>query len=275
MADAQYIPKLVSSFLLAVDNKLLSNNLYTNHSGLFYRASGSLYNMNVYSSPYRQFVNDASITGAIIPSGLWVNGQFITPNLSGLISYNISEGQAYFSNAPASVSGTYSVKDVNVYLTTEPEEKILFESKFYLKPKFTETLAGLPQELQTCPAVFIKVANSVNIPFCLGGAINKDVRIRATVMAESEYQMYSICNILEDMASKHFSIIEPTSLPFDALGGYTGVAYNYTGLCVGATLNGYIQEAKSSFLLNTIEFNHLNPKIYPAFVDFTVWNFLA
>lgn len=270
----QFINKLLTSLLLAVDHTVLSQGeAYTNTTGRFYPTTGSLFGLNLYTSPYRQLVNDASITGASQVSGVWANGVFTQPGQNGLVSLNIAEGTACFTGRPNSVTGSFAVKDFSVYLTTAPEEKLLFETKFYLRGDVAQTLSGLPQGAQTYPAIFLKLTDSQNTPACLGGMDRKTTRVRAIVCADSEFKATAVCDILQDMAHHSISLIEPTGLPFDALGGYTGVAYNYTGtLSIG---NTYLNSVKVSMLFSVKELNDLNPAVFPAFVDFELWTFLA
>jgi len=273
--NLQFDNKILSSFLLHLDYTLLNNGgAYTNYSGLLYPSTGRLYGLNIYSTPYRQLVNDVSITGASIMSGIYVSGSFLQPGTSGLNSINITEGQAYFTNSPSSVSGVFAVKDFNIYLNNRPEVELLFETKLWVKPKVPQTLTGLPQDTETCPAIFLHINNGENEPFCLGGGENSKMFIRAIVLSDSLMMTDAACSVLKNMAHKYFKIIEPTGLPFNSYGAYTGVNYNYTGLIDGATDQSLIWSAKMSNLSKTRTLNQLNPSIFAAFVDFELWTFL-
>jgi len=275
--NIQYGNKLISSFMLAIDHEILVNgDAYTNYSGLLFPSVSSIGGFNMYSTPYRQLVNDTSITGANIMSGVYVSGIYTTPGMSGLNSISISEGQAFFINAPTSVSGIYAVKDYNLYLTTEPEERMLFETKMFLRPRMPQILTGLPLNAQTIPAIFIKSMGGEDIPFCLGGGRNKSYEMRALVFGDSEFSMNSACEILRTMAHKYYKIIDPLAFPFNAWGAYTGVNYNYSSLITGHSVGQtYINKVSVSSLMSARQFSQMNPKIFPAFVDFELWNFLA
>lgn len=270
----QYANKLTSSFLLAVDHAILSKGeAFTNTSGLFYPVSGTIYGLNAYSTPFRQLVNDESISGSIVVSGVFVSGAFLQPGQSGLVSLNVSEGMAYFSGRPTAVSGVFSTKEINTYLTTEPEEFLLFETKMTPKTRYPQTLTGMAPGDQVFPIVFVKPINAENTPFCLGGTDYKTSMFRVVVLAETQFQLYAICNILEDMAHKRIPMLNVTGLPFDAIGGFSGVPYNYTTAISGVPLQDspYVQSVRTSFLTEARGLNQLNPSIYPAFVDFTMW----
>jgi len=271
----QFSNRAISSFMMAVDHEILEKGEgYTNHTGFFYPVTGTFYGLNVYTTPYRQLVHDTSITGATVVSGLYINGSFIQPGTSGLVSLNIQEGTAYFTGRPTNVSGSFSVKEANVYLTTEPEERLLFETKMWLKSPYPQTLTGLASNEQTYPVVFLKPTDSQNDPFCIGGLNNKKIHIRAIVLAKDQFQCTAICNILEDMAHKKYSLINVTGLPFDAIGGYTGISYSYHDSINGVIDYSYVQSARVSMLMTAQQYNQTNPTIFPAFVDFELWNFI-
>jgi len=267
--------KVISSFLMAVDHEILNKGSgFTNTTGFFYPATGSIAGLNLYTTPYKQLVQDSSISGVTIPTGLWVNGSFLQPGTSGFYSFNIEEGQALFTGRPAIVSGSFSVKDFSVYLTNEPEERLLFETKYYLRGQISQTPTGLFQNAQTFPVIYIKPAGGENEPFCLGGVDNNKMRLRAIIIAETEFQMNAVVGILKRMAHRYFKIIEPTGVPLNALGGYTGISFNYTGLAAGYINQTYIWNVKALTLMGVRQFNEVNPKAFPAFVDFELWSFL-
>ena len=64
-------------------------------------------------------------------------------------------------------------------------------------------------------------------------------------------------------------------LPFNALGAYTGVAYNYTGLATGTTDPSAQADAiflnKASVMKNVAgldAYNKINPQMHTAFIDY-------
>lgn len=264
--------KILNSFLLFLDNRILTNGVaYTNNSGNLYASTGRMNNVNIYSTPYKQLVNDISISGANIMSGVFIGNTFVQPGTSGLISININEGQAYFTTTPQNVSAQYAVKDFSIYMTNKPEEVILFETKYTLNRTPFKPESGLPQEAETYPVIYLKYFTSENKPFCLGGTENKEMTIRAVVIGNNQFMTDAVCSILKDLGREYFKIIEPSDMPFDAYGGFTGVNYNYTGLAANATNSSLIWRVRHSNLANTNQFNKLNPNIFPAFVDFDIW----
>lgn len=259
--------------MLYLDRTLLvTGRAMNNFSGQLYRTSGGINGLNTYTTPFRQLVNDVSVTGVNIMSGLWVDGNFLVPGQSGLNSINITEGQAYFTTTPTVVSGNYSVKDFSIYFTNKPEEELLFETKLSLRNKVPQVITGLTQDNETYPAIYIKSFNGENQPFCLGGVDNNEIIVRAIVLGDSKYITDAACGILKDMARKRFKVLEPTGLPFNAYGAMTGVNFNYTGLSAASNQESLIWKVRVSNLVNSIDLNKLNPAVFPAFVDFTLWS---
>ena len=61
----------MSSFLLWLDYQILTNGqAYTNYGSKFYSTKQKFNNYYAYSSPFSQFVNDFSINGANVPTGV-------------------------------------------------------------------------------------------------------------------------------------------------------------------------------------------------------------
>ena len=240
----------------------------------------------VYASPFKQLVSDASVTGSSDPNlltGIYVNGDGpIGPGTSGLHSINHMQGQLYFTGGNAAtdpmagktVSGRYAVKDFNVFLTSLPEEQLLFETKLVLNPKTSDIklTTGVDPATQTYPAIFIKDNGGTNEEFALGGVDNTIINARAIVLADSLFNLDAACGILKDSVRKKMSIINQTDLNLNALGGYTGVTYNYTGVATGDYC--YIDDVRvSKNVANRGDFQNLNPNVFSAFVDFELHNY--
>ena len=83
----------------------------------------------------------------------------------------------------------------------------------------------------------------------------------------SLFNLDAACGILKDTVRKKMSVIDQTDLNLNALGGYTGVTYNYTGVATGDYC--YIDDVTvSKNIANRGDFQNLNPNVFSAFVDF-------
>jgi hypothetical protein len=113
---------------------LWADNFITNKGEAFQNHTAPLYPMGTddrlgdgfvaYSSPHKQWVFDESVNGAQIPSGIYNNGNFINRGDDGLI-LDFDNGRvmldASFGENNPSLSGTYSVKEFNFYITNQTE----------------------------------------------------------------------------------------------------------------------------------------------------------
>jgi len=282
----QFENKLVSSFLLYIDNKMLSKGqAYTvqtvnfNQSSDVFQVNGT--NYYVYRSAYDQLVSDASIpTGAF--SGISINnGDTINIGLSGFYGINYDRGEIFFTGtnySGASITATGCVKDFNVYLNESSEEELLFETKFSLRGKTADQVPSatsylLPKQV-TYPAIFIRMESAAGEDFSFGGLDKMISNFRCLVLAEDAFTLDAACSILKDLRKTEFSIIDPTALPYSEFGAVTGNVYNYTGQVANQTdkaLIWSVDVSKISFSDSRIKLT--NPQIHSAIVDFEVYMF--
>ena len=271
----QFENKVMSSLLQFVDNKIVDKGeAYTNHSSYFYPVQNLYNGYYTYAAPFKQFVADSSISSATVMNQVYVDGSAVTVGTDNFVGINHYEGQVYFDadQGTKTISGDYAVKDFNIYLTNDPEEKVLFEEKYHIKPKTTEIMSGIAPETQTYPAVYIKNNGGDNIPFALGGLDNNRIDVRAVVLADSSFKLDAVCGILKNTHKTYVPLVE--DLPFNAMNAYTGVNYNYTELAALATgQNPIIWDVFVS--KNITRGEGLNPGVFAAFVDFQLqylWN---
>lgn len=151
---------LMSSMIMWIDNMLLSRGeAYQNYNSKFYPITNIYNGFYTYGLPFKQVVSDSSITGANILSGVYVNNVFRTVGQANLTGINPNLGQVYFTTNQNSntLSGIYSVKDFNIYLTNQPEEELLFETQYETRPKINQSPTGLAIESITYPCIFLKI----------------------------------------------------------------------------------------------------------------------
>lgn len=261
---------------MMVDHKVsVKGEAFENVSGQLYPANKNLYQgYHTYASPFEQWVGDISVTGANIATGVFLNNIHVGIGVSGLASINYEQGQVYFSSAlpsSTSVTASYSIKEVNVYLTEESEEKLLFFTKYTTRPKTAQSITGLPTDAITIPAIFLKIDGGRNDPFCLGGTDRKVTDIRGVIITKSAYELDAIGEILKNMSRLSCPLVDE-GVKFGAL-GYTGVAYSYTGLATG-TDSPFIRNADFIKTPTSSSFRELNPELRKGIVDFELETYL-
>ena len=291
----QYENLVMTSLMLYVDHSIcVKGEAYTNHSGVFYPIENLYNNAYTYASPYKQLVCDSGIANRVnvtppdLMSGVYINDKFIGTGTSGFMGINHHEGQIYFNQdvSSHSLSGYFSVKDFNVKITSAPEEELLFETKFDIRPKTTVSPTGLSTEEQTYPAIYLKNNGGTNSPFAFGGEDLTRIDARAIILSDSAFSLDATCSILKDLNTTYIPILEKEELPFNASGMATGnwtpattatapgVGYDYTGIVEHKTLRGesaYISEVfVSKIVANRGDFKNINTDVYTAFVDFSI-----
>ncbi len=278
---AQVANNMMSSFLAFLDNRILDRGeAFTNHSSQLYELSQGVHgNYTIWGAPFKQMVCDASITDATKFTGVSINGGGpYGVNTSGIAFFQHHQGQVFFEtdNAPIAqidtVSGSYAVKDFNTYLTSEPEEELLFTTKFDLRPRTTQTVTGLALESKTYPAIFIKDNGGRNEPFAFGGLDNTVMDVRAIVLADSAFNLDAVCSIMKDCNNAKIALMEHSDFPFNAYGACTGT-YNYQTLAASKTDSFFVESVSiSKTVPNRADYDNINPDVFSAFADFELSN---
>ena len=166
----------MSSFLLWFNHCLLDKGeAYQNYAVRFYPTNQIYSNLYTYAAPFNQLVSDLSISGAQISTGIYINSSYYNVGQEGFHGIDWEHGRAYFTSPLAAgtiVSGNVAFKEINVVLTNEPENAILFDTKYSLRPKVTQVPTGLSTNQITYPVVFIKQVGGQNLPYAFGGEDN-------------------------------------------------------------------------------------------------------
>ena len=236
---AQFDNQVMSSFLLWFDHTLLNKgDAYQNTTGQFYSVSDDYFGYDTYASSYSQFVSDASITGATIPTGLYAGNTLVNVGeggSDGLYAIDYGNGRSYWSGTQSSnVTGSFAIKDFNVYLTSRTEDEILFQSQYTNRNKISSVVpTGLEPDTLTYPVVYIKNDGSNNEPFAFGGQDNTIINVRAIVIADSQFDIDAIGSLFRDRRFEQIGILEPSEMPFNQFGYYRSSQYDYTGIVNG------------------------------------------
>ena len=230
----QYKHELMTSFLLWFDHELLQEGeAYSNKTGQLYSKSDSRIpdSYSAFQSNYKQWVSDSSVTGLtnpVIPTEFNGNSRsndFIFDFENGRI---IETGGATIST---DITGTFAVKDFNVYLTNETEEDLILENKFQINSRYGDlSMSGIDAYDQVVPAIFLNSEYMRNEGFAFGGEdLTKNI-IKAVVISDSEYQLDGALSIFADAARKTFSKIPFSDHPSTEYGDVKGGTYNYLNL---------------------------------------------
>jgi hypothetical protein len=210
---------IFSSFKEWFDHTLLKEGraFFNITGGTLYSGVDPKLNLTTYSAPYYQWVYDQSISGAYVPTT--GTGSFNTP----YIDYN--HGRT-ISGAP---SGTinYSVKELNIYTTTSSEQELIFEQKYYDRPKpNTRTASGLTPYQIVAPCIFLIPDRLKTDEIQLGGGIvDKTMFFSAIIVSDNEYKRFAVGSIFADKKNTYFPYFDET--PLNKIGGLKTGGYNY------------------------------------------------
>ncbi len=196
--------KVISSFLLFLDNKITSNGVaYTNYGSRFYSIPSNLGGISTYSCGFQPLVSDSSISGAVVMSGIYLNNSFLTTGQSGFLDINYKKGCVYFSSpVNGTLSGNYAIKDYNFSLTNDSEISLLFENKQYLRPKIGQTPTGILNDEYTYPVMYIRENGGENQEFAFGGLKETYYNIRIITIADSQFLLDATNSLLRDLYQK-------------------------------------------------------------------------
>lgn len=274
---ARFDNQVISSLVLWINHYLCGvGEAFTNHGSYLYPTNQTYGGYYTYSSPFSQFVADYSISGANIPSGIYLNNTFVTPGQSGFVGYNYEKGSAYFSSpvpAGVKVSGNYAVKDFNVVLTNEPEEKIIFEKEIKLKQRFNQSVTGLLNDELTYPVIFVKNVGRNNEPFAFGGHETSILNFSLYIFSDSRFKLDSCIGLLCDSARSLVPLFEQYEMPYDFYGKFnSGVPFNYNAVAApknAGSQTAYLSKAQQSRFSQSLfrESRQVNSEAFFDIVD--------
>lgn len=271
----QFDNQVSSSFLMWFDHTLLSKGeAYYTVSSNFPSNTSYFNGLYSYNGPYKGLVYDSSISGATIMTGVYVNSVKYNLGSSPLSGINYSEGQVFLSSGGLAVSGSYSVKEFNVLLTSQSEESLLFETQYVRRSKVpTGILKGsLNENVITYPVIFIKSQGSSNTPFAFGGTDETRLDFRAIVISDSQYNLDAICSLFRDRNYDNVPLISSSDNPFNVLGSFkSGIVFNYDSITAGKDFC-MIDRVSVSKIANAANKGDkdelLNPSCHYGLIDF-------
>tara|TARA_R100000152_G_C6772901_1_gene200026 strand:- start:117 stop:977 length:861 start_codon:yes stop_codon:yes gene_type:complete len=275
----QFQHKFTTSFLLWFDNFLLSKGeAFSNKTGsLYYYEDPHLHStFKAYGSPYKQWVTDSSIENANIPNGVFING-----SLSGRsdgVKLDFENGRALLDHSSESldVTGSFAVKDFNVYHTNETEDDLIVEKKYTVNSR----LPGGPDTAitpydQVVPAIFLSSNTLSNKGFALGGMEETTIRAGAVILAEDSYQLDGVLSIFADSHNEAFTRIPMSGHPMNEYADLKDGSYSYTELVSNINARHpndrdfYVENVTTSKLADKARKSLAND-LFVGFIDFDI-----
>ena len=274
---AQFDQKLISSFYLWFENKLLESDVAAYQTGLantyqYVDAFDVPAGFYAYQGRYRQLVaeNDVSVPN----TGIFVGGNFVSGGQANVYT-DYNNGRIVFpasSGKALTVTSVSTIKEVNTYLTNDNEEQVLLESDFIVDgntiPKLSQSTKKLDEKTYFLPACFIFPANSDNKEFSFGGEEDTKTRVRVMVLAKENFVLDAVLSVFRDKARSCVPIIDFDDFPYGAFFSLKSYPYQYSTLAAAATENSFIQKVNASRVNNSSNREKQDKKFLIGFLDF-------
>ena len=269
---AQYQHNITTSFALWLDHHLLDKGeAFTNKTGkLYYYTDPRVSNTyKVFGSPHKQWVFDSSITGATIPSGVYVSGVFKGRNNGVILDFINGRALVSGTTTGVNVTGAYSVKDFNIYLSNENEEDLILENNIEANSKFPQTGTYIAPYDESFPAIYILSDGNKNTPFAFGGEDETRSLMRGVVFAESPYQLDGALSLFADTSQKVFKLKDFSNFPITEYGDIKSGSYTYDDYYINPSVDAelFIDDVTVSKLK---ERSKAASRLYVGFMDFEI-----
>lgn len=207
---------IFSSFREWFEHILLDQGqAFFNYSSPLYPVVDTKLPFQTYAAPFYQWVFDESVSGAIVPSAASWGVPYIDYNNGRTLS-----GQP---------SGTvqYSVKELNVYTTTNSDVHLIFEQKYNLRPKPNSRppVTGLAPYQVSAPCIWLRPERRETEDVAFGGRVCKKLYFSAVILSDDDFKRFGVGNLFCNKKNAVFPIFD--SAPLNYYGAIKSGDYNY------------------------------------------------
>lgn len=224
--------KIAGSVILWLDNRVSSlGQGYINQSTQLFSQNDSSKNVNYWASPYKSWIYDSSVTGAIVPSGFYdTSGNFLTRQ-SGL-NIDFINGRVYSTgNLDTVLSGNYSQKEYNVYYSDIDTVNFYLERLYGENPNIQLPQTGTLPYVFDAPCIIVTNSYAKNSPFAFGGQRCNNRLLRLYVLSNKDYNQDALTTIILDSFSFNIPLIDDTiDIPINSMGDLKTGYYNYNDI---------------------------------------------
>ena len=267
-----YNQRVITSFSLWFDNRLCKDaKLIINNSGNLYQTSDH-YIPNGYtslSSPLKQWVYNKDVAGAIIPSGIIIDGGFTARGSVVMIDFN--EGRFILDNSlVGSINySEYSAKEFNIYQASSDEINMVFEGSYQINSRYKITQeSGVKPYSYTVPACFISQSYLNNDTFAFGGHEVTKTKFRVVAISDFEAALDACISVSVDSKNKIIPLLFNRDYPLDEFGDIKSGEFSYANL-VEQRMDRYLYIDKvSASKITSNQSLKLNPNLRYALIDF-------
>ena len=268
----QFQHKLATSYLLWFENYFFKKSeAYSIRTGLFtnYEDLRLPSGYSSFGSVYKQMIYDSSLPNVYVPSGVYVNGTF-APVQKNVNIFDFENGRFIGRGIGTGslVSGSFTVKDINIYYTNDTEENIVLN----VQEKINQSVSNIhtayyqPYE-QKIPAIYLSNDSMTNQPFAFGGMNETITQARATVIANNSYEVDTILSIFSDSYNENFALTDYDSHPHNEYGGLKTGYFSYNDINATYSKDVFVKKVVATKMSDKLRQNLLKD-LYIGFIDF-------
>ncbi len=181
---------------------------------LFLTNQPELPNYRCYAAPSKQWIYDGGVTNAIVVDTVEMDG--VEKGREDGIIFDYNNGQILIDedNAlePDLVTASYSLKEINFYISTKADHVLVFGENEFMWPEFAAKTKGLKTTDVAAPLCFVKYKLEDNDLFCFGGTLQKKYQMRTVFMLKTEHQLVGIGKLCADLKNTCFNILSKGAL---------------------------------------------------------------
>lgn len=272
---AQYDHSLAISTYLWAQNRIqsLAQGYVSLSTPLYSTPDTRLTGYYSYSSPFKSWVYDTGVSGAQVIN-MVSGGGFSAPltRASGL-HFDYLNGRVLVPAAlggDLSLTGSYSVSEVNLWVPLETQDYLLTQQKYFVNPRYQGIpTSGIMPYSYVTPAVFVNTLNDTNEAFALGGLDDTTTTMSLTCLVESDYQLKGLLSLFRDARYKSIPLVPISANPLD---GYNDTkngsgGYSYANLITQYGSPGQLVYIKSVRTSKVSDRTQLNPGLFAGIID--------
>ena len=229
---------------------------FHNVTGQLFRYEDKKYNYICYGAPEAGFVYNTDIPNVIKPS---ISGY--VAGVSGMVATDYINGRFIFSGGFPNIplTGAYSVSEINYYVSSNLESKLLFETKYEQSPVLNPANSYIEPYNFIAPCVFVKPFETENENYAFGGLDWGVWHFRIIAMMANESYLQGVSKVVRDSYQDYFPLLQNFAL--NQFGDTKDSTWNYSDYMANNEYKAFISE--SSFKIEEPDiFTAQNPKMY-------------
>lgn len=209
---------------------------------------------SVYGSPFPGWVYDSSISGANVPSGIMSGGSTLLRSGAQGLRIDYKNGRVVMNSGQNSMtngSGSVAVQDFNIYITSQPDEKLVFENNYESLPDLLTADSYLEPDSVVAPCIFVKFDDTNAKELALGGTTYSLWNIKIIAICRTHEQIVGIGHVVRNLFGAVFPLLDET--PLNELNDVKSPPWNYASKLSGVSRDKMIFIEDSSWRYREVD----------------------